>query len=805
MKTTRFFKGLRGKVLLTFLAIALIPLIIISLVSYFITQSALQRQATNQLISVREVKKSQIEDYFEFIRKQVLTMAENQVVIDAMRDFTEAFPEAAPSDISPETFREYEASLQAYYTDEYLPRLNANLETPASLSRYLPTDEATVIWQYHYISNNPNPVGQKDQLTAASQESAYSQLHGQYHPAFRSFLKEFGYYDIFLLDNDGQLVYTVFKETDYATNLLTGPYRDTNLARVFRAANDAGRRGFTQLVDFEPYAPSYQAPAAFIATPIYDGPEKIGVLAFQMPIDRINSIMTTDDNWQGVGLGSQGEVYLVGADNKMRSNSRLLAEETNSQFVATEVSDQMRKFNTTILLKEVRTEGTEAALRGVSGAGIFPSNYRGTTVLSAYAPLAVPDVQWAILAETTQAEAFGAVRQLIIIMLIASGLAALMVILISFVVATNLANPIVGITRTAVQVADGDLNVHVPSTNREDEIGVLAQTFTRMIDSFRGIANAAGQIASGDLGVKIPPRSEKDVLGQALAEMVANLRRQTQEVMEGVNVLATSVSEISTTISELATNTSETATAVTETSTTMEEVKQTAQLSSQKAEQVAELAQQTAQISQKGRQATARTVEGMNRIREQMDAIANSIVNLSEQSQAIGQIIATVNDLADQSNLLAVNAAIEAAKAGEQGKGFAVVAQEIKNLAEQSKRATAQVQVILNDIQKATASAVMTTEQGSKAVEAGVQQSIQAGEAIMGLASSVTEAAEAATQIAVSSQQQLVGTDQIVIALESIKQASLQNVEGTRQLEGAAHNLNGVGQKLKQLVELYRV
>jgi methyl-accepting chemotaxis protein len=195
----------------------------------------------------------------------------------------------------------------------------------------------------------------------------------------------------------------------------------------------------------------------------------------------------------------------------------------------------------------------------------------------------------------------------------------------------------------------------------------------------------------------------------------------------------------------------------------------------------------------------------MNRIKDQMDAIANSIVNLSEQSQAIGQIIATVNDLADQSNLLAVNAAIEAAKAGEQGKGFAVVAQEIKNLAEQSKRATAQIQAILNDIQKATASAVLTTEQGSKAVEAGVQQSIQAGDAILGLTGSVSEAAEAATQIAVSSQQQLVGTDQIVIALESIKQASLQNVEGTRQLESAAWNLNGVGQKLKQLVEQYKV
>jgi methyl-accepting chemotaxis protein len=287
--------------------------------------------------------------------------------------------------------------------------------------------------------------------------------------------------------------------------------------------------------------------------------------------------------------------------------------------------------------------------------------------------------------------------------------------------------------------------------------------------------------------------------------MVTNLQTQTQETMQGVNILAAAVAEISSTISELAANASETATAVSETSTTMEEVKQTAYLSSKKAQQVAELAQKTSQISQNGRQVTTRSVESMGRIKEQMETITSSIVNLNERNQAISQIIATVNDLADQSNLLAVNAAIEAAKAGEQGKGFAVVAQEIKNLAEQSKRATAQVQAILNDIQKATTNAVIVTEQGGKTVESGVQQSLQAGEVIVSLANSVNEAADAATQIAVSSQQQLIGTDQMVVALESIKQASLQNVDGSRQLESAAHDLNRLGQRLKELVERYQV
>ena len=189
------------------------------------------------------------------------------------------------------------------------------------------------------------------------------------------------------------------------------------------------------------------------------------------------------------------------------------------------------------------------------------------------------------------------------------------------------------------------------------------------------------------------------------------------------------------------------------------------------------------------------TLAGMNRIREQMEFIAGSIVRLSEQSQAIGEIIATVNDLAEQSNLLAVNAAIEAAKAGEQGKGFAVVAQEVKSLAEQSKQATAQVRGILGDVQKATSAAVMATEQGSKVVEAGVKQSAEVNEAIRQLGESIAEAAQASTQIAASSQQQVVGMDQVAQAMESIKVASAQNVAGTKQAEAAAQQLHEPGRE----------
>jgi methyl-accepting chemotaxis protein len=211
------------------------------------------------------------------------------------------------------------------------------------------------------------------------------------------------------------------------------------------------------------------------------------------------------------------------------------------------------------------------------------------------------------------------------------------------------------------------------------------------------------------------------------------------------------------------------------------------------------------QISENGAKSTEETVEGIGRIRQQMESIGDTMVRLSDQSQAIGQIVASVEDLAAQSNLLAVNASIEAAKAGDQGKGFAVVALEVKSLAEQSQQATNQVRNILADIRKATGAAVMATEQGSKAVDAGVKQSGAAGASIQALSTSVVEAAQAATQIAASSQQQLVGVEQVASAMENIKQASMQNVASSRQLETAARDLKELGDRLKLTVETYKV
>jgi methyl-accepting chemotaxis protein len=384
-------------------------------------------------------------------------------------------------------------------------------------------------------------------------------------------------------------------------------------------------------------------------------------------------------------------------------------------------------------------------------------------------------------------------------------LASVLVLMAAILLTRNMVGPLREVTAIAERIGFGDLTVKLSNAKRNDELGVLLGTFDVMVRSLQEKAAVATQIAAGDLTVKVVRLSEQDSLGNALTLMVGNLRSMNREVVDGVNVLGASVSEILAGASQLAAGASETASAISQTTTTVEEVKQTALMSSQKAKYVSETAQKAALVSQAGRKAVEESIGGIEQIRVQMEMISDNIVRLSGQSQSIGEIIATVNDLSEQSNLLAVNASIEAARAGDQGKGFAVVAQEVKSLAEQSRQATAQVRTILGDIQKATGSAVLATEQGVKAVEIGARQSKNAGEAIAQLADSIDESAQAASQIAVSAQQQLAGMNQLGQAMENIKIATTQNAESTKQAEAAANNLHGLGQRLGELTGRYKV
>ena len=417
----------------------------------------------------------------------------------------------------------------------------------------------------------------------------------------------------------------------------------------------------------------------------------------------------------------------------------------------------------------------------------------------------VPVTGWFVVATVPESELYAPARStrnaIIIISLVALALAAVVFILF----ARSVTRPMRRLVVAADHIAAGDLQVDVPDEGRGDEIGSLARAFGGMLDSLRKKTRVAEKISGGDLTVEDVAVSESDVLGGAFSTMVDVLRRQSQDIREGVSVLASAGSEIMASVSQLTSSVAQTSTAVSETTTTAEEVKHTTDVSAQKAQHVSELGQRSLHISQEGQQSIEDTIRGMERIKEQVQAISDMVVRLSEQSQAIGAIIGTVNDLAEQSNLLAVNAAIEAAKAGEQGRGFGVVAQEIRSLASQSKQATAEVRTILFDVQKAISSAVMVTEQGSKAVEEGVALSRQAGDAIDVLTQSVAEATDAAVQIAASSHQQLMGMDQVVSAMENIREAALQMSAGAQQTERTVQDLQSVSRRLQEIAEFYKV
>jgi methyl-accepting chemotaxis protein len=353
--------------------------------------ATLRKEAMSKLTAVRQVKRAAVERYFQSIENQIQTFSEDRMIVEAMRGFGQAFAEyRADTQLTDEALAEQRAAVAEYYNGDFSRTYSQqNGRQPDTASTLAKLDADSIALQYAYIRANPNPLGSKHLLDQARDESAYSKLHGKVHPIVRSYLEKFGYYDIFLVDSEtGDIVYSVFKELDYSTSLINGPYADTNFGEAFRAANAATDKNAIFLVDYQPYAPSYEAPASFIASPIFDGDEKVGVALFQMPIDRLNAIMS-----ERAGLGTTGETYLVGPDFLMRSDSFL---DPDGHSVAASFRNPATG--------SVKTTAAQAALSGKSGEQVI-QDYNNNPVLSAYCPVSVGKSTWALLAEIDVAEA----------------------------------------------------------------------------------------------------------------------------------------------------------------------------------------------------------------------------------------------------------------------------------------------------------------------------------------------------------------------------------------------------------------
>lgn len=474
------------------------------------------------------MKASQIEDYFKDIRNQIITFSEDHTIIEAMRDFRAGF-DTIHHEVDYSNFEQEEAEgrLTSYYEEEFLPRLDENLQSSGDLEHHYPKHPSSIVLQDLYISNNPNEVGQKHYLESAKDESFYTKSHKKYHPLIRSYLEKFEFYDIFLVDDQtGHIIYSVYKEVDFGTSLIDGPYANSNIAEAFRAAQGSGDKDFVKLVDFEPYHPSYNAPASFIASPIFDGDERLGVLIFQMPIQKINDIMTNRHEWADVGLGESGETYIVADDYTLRNQSRFFIEDRENYFkMIAEIGTpettitQIKNFESTVGLQTVKTTGTEAALNGESNTKIF-DDYRGVAVLSSYKPLEIQDMHWVIMSEIDKDEAFSHVydlRKNIIVIFFGLLFA---IIFAAFFVSNKITKPIKKLTAKAEELAAGNLDVQIEERGN-DEIGTLSKSFSHMQHSIKDLVH--------NLEEKVQERTREL---QSQKEMVEEKNR---EIVDSIN------------------------------------------------------------------------------------------------------------------------------------------------------------------------------------------------------------------------------------------------------------------------------
>lgn len=558
------FKQLKigSKVVLVTVAITLVAITVSLAISNYSTRGALEQETFNRLTAIREVKSQQIEDYFRTIHNQVVTFSEDRMVIDAMRAFSQAFI-SLEGELVPRTedLDGAEDKVETYYQQEFLKRLEENKGADTEISHYWPGTRTGELLQYLYIAGNPFPTGEKHRLNAAQDYTSYSAAHRRFHPIIRSYLELFGYYDIFLVDVEtGHIVYSVFKEVDFATSLLYGPYKETNFARVFRDARDADSATFVSIVDYEPYGPSYNGQASFIASPIYEGEEKIGVLVFQMPVNRINDIMTNQQDWEKVGLGDSGETYLIGRDLTLRNQSRLLIEDKEAYLTllatgddAASMVDMVDRLGTSIGLHQIDSPAAEAALNGETGVKRF-TGYRGVEVLSAFGPLEITGLDWVILSEVDKREAFAPIASFRDRMLMLGSVLLVVAVYLSYFLSRSITRPIRSLGTSAQQLTDGNLDEPVERTTG-DEVGDLAESFESMRQKLKATF-AEVQRKNDELEERVRERTANlnDALAaqesqnRALEKNNEELQRTQEELVASSQRLQESEQQISTII-----------------------------------------------------------------------------------------------------------------------------------------------------------------------------------------------------------------------------------------------------------------
>lgn len=696
-----------------------------------VASTTIEKRAFNQLVAIREIQKSQIENYFQTIEKEIVTLSNNHMIIDLASEISPAFFE-----FDQQTSLRDNKKLENYYKNQFdkVYKNNNPASSITSLNKFEQLNQNSKSLQHAYISGNPNPLGSKDLLVNASDNSTYSEIHKKYHPQLSQYLNAFGFYDIFIVEPEtGFIIYSVYKELDFATSLLSGPYHETGLAKAFNAANTSTSRDSHYLIDFQPYFPSYDAAAAFMSSPIYssDG-NKIGILIFQMPIDKINNIMTYEQQWKKAGLGESGETYLVGDDYLLRSQSRFLIEDKNNYAQALHRTKMDKKVINKIIASEsaiglqpVKSKGAIAAISGQTGIDSI-LDYRKVEVLSAYAPLKINGVNWGILSEIDVDEAMKDKSEMTSSLWLFMSLIMIVLLPIAMIsgyfVSRQISNPINNFISQVNNITQAqDLTARV-NYSGNDELFSLASSFNQLLEKVQKILKGVDSLSTNLL-----TSTEK------ILQNINETTKQTMQQSESADSVVDATNELLITIHEVTNNASEAAEAVTET-------KEKCIGSSVSAENLS---------------------KGISTLDEQMNQASQSIEKLAEESQSIGSVLDVIQSIAEQTNLLALNAAIEAARAGEQGRGFAVVADEVRTLASRTQSSTEDIRDKIGGLQTETGAAVKIVSTSSKMSNSSISSCEDNREVLANVVTLIEQLSQMNFQIASAATQQSAMVDDI--------------------------------------------
>ncbi|MBU8932793.1 MAG: HAMP domain-containing protein [candidate division Zixibacteria bacterium] len=602
---------------------------------------------------------------------------------------------------------------------------------------------------------------------------------------FQKYQEMYGYYDLFLINPDGYCFYTVAKEADYQTNFLSGQYSSSNLGALVRNVSSTKGFGFA---DFAPYAPSNGDPCAFVAQPCtYNGKVEM-IVALQLPLDAVNSIMQ-----ERAGLGETGETYLIGSDKLMRSDSYL--DQTGHSVSAS--------FAGTVDRNGVDTDASRDALSGNTDSKII-IDYNGNPVLSSYAPLDVFGTRWAIIAEIDESEAFAAASSMQTSTITIAVIMIALIVVVGWFFARSISKPISNMAEIAQGISTGDIN-HTVNVTTNDEIGVLGKSFTSLIDYMKELAGAAEKIAENDLTIDIDPKSEQDVLGHSFKTMTTNLTGMVRQMGDNSTQLVSAATEVASASEQMSRGAKDQTDQVTQVSTAVEEMTATIVESARNAGDATEGANAASQNATNGGQIVNETIQGMQRIADVVRESAESIAKLAASADQIGEIIGVIDDIADQTNLLALNAAIEAARAGEQGRGFAVVADEVRKLAERTGKATGEITGMIKGIQQGTEEAVGSMETGVQEVDQGRVLADKAGNSLTEIVNMSQSVMDQIQQMATASEEQSSAAEQISKNIENVASIARESATGAEQSATAAEELNRQAEGMQQMVARFKV